>query len=94
MKASTKYLNRKCHFIRQIVEDEEIEVLHVPSEEMKADHLTKSVDAVKIKNCLSGGVLPNYWHTKSPAKALDSMLRKLYGGTTTCFDYLRSHLNI
>ncbi|UYV61670.1 hypothetical protein LAZ67_1005806 [Cordylochernes scorpioides] len=55
MKASTKYLNRKCHFIRQIVEDEEIEVLHVPSEEMKADHLTKSVDAVKIKNCLSDG---------------------------------------
>ncbi|UYV66549.1 hypothetical protein LAZ67_4002023 [Cordylochernes scorpioides] len=53
MKASTKYLNRKCHFIRQIVEDEEIEVLHIPSEEMKADHLTKSVDAVKIKNCLS-----------------------------------------
>ncbi|UYV72081.1 hypothetical protein LAZ67_9001762 [Cordylochernes scorpioides] len=53
MKASTKYLNGKCHFIRQIVEDEEIKVLHVPSEEMKADHLTKSVDAVKIKNCLS-----------------------------------------
>ncbi|UYV65054.1 hypothetical protein LAZ67_3002990 [Cordylochernes scorpioides] len=57
MKASTKYLNRKCHFIRQIVEDEEIEVLHIPSEEMKADHLTKSVDVVKIKNCLSGGVI-------------------------------------
>ncbi|UYV65298.1 hypothetical protein LAZ67_3003857 [Cordylochernes scorpioides] len=35
------------------MEDEEIEVLHIPSEEMKADHLTKSVDAVKIKNGLS-----------------------------------------
>ncbi|UYV83596.1 hypothetical protein LAZ67_23001579 [Cordylochernes scorpioides] len=35
------------------MEDEEIEVLHIPSEEMKADHLTKTVDAVKIKNCLS-----------------------------------------
>ncbi|UYV83477.1 hypothetical protein LAZ67_23001150 [Cordylochernes scorpioides] len=54
MKASTKYLNRKCHFIRQIVEDEEIEVLHIPSEKMKADHLTKTVDAVKLKNCISG----------------------------------------
>ncbi|UYV74543.1 hypothetical protein LAZ67_12000081 [Cordylochernes scorpioides] len=40
--------------IKKIVEDEEIEVLHIPSEEMKADHLTNSVDAVKIKNCISG----------------------------------------
>ncbi|UYV69658.1 hypothetical protein LAZ67_7000126 [Cordylochernes scorpioides] len=55
MKASTKYLNRKCRFIRQIVEDEEIVVLHIPSEEMKADHLTKTVDAVKLKNCISAG---------------------------------------
>ncbi|UYV71200.1 hypothetical protein LAZ67_8002150 [Cordylochernes scorpioides] len=27
------------------------------SEEMKADHLTKTMDAVKIKNCISGGVI-------------------------------------
>ncbi|UYV79993.1 FAM200B [Cordylochernes scorpioides] len=57
MKASKKYLNRKCHFIRQIGEDEEIEVLHIPSEEMKADHLTKTVNAAKLKNCISGGVI-------------------------------------
>ncbi|UYV63057.1 hypothetical protein LAZ67_2003000 [Cordylochernes scorpioides] len=65
MKASTKYLNRKCHFIRQIVEDEEIEVLHIPSEEMKADHLTKTVEAVKLKNCISD-ILPSCGHHVHP----------------------------
>ncbi|KAG7594882.1 Ribonuclease H-like superfamily [Arabidopsis thaliana x Arabidopsis arenosa] len=45
----SKHIHRKYHFIRECVENGQIEVEHVPGEEQKADILTKALGRIKFK---------------------------------------------
>ncbi|KAG7559183.1 Integrase catalytic core [Arabidopsis thaliana x Arabidopsis arenosa] len=44
----SKYIHRRYHFIRECVELGQIEVMHVPGEEQKADILTKALGRIKF----------------------------------------------
>ncbi|XP_019092310.1 PREDICTED: uncharacterized protein LOC109129124 [Camelina sativa] len=44
----SKHIHRKYHFIRECVEDEQIEVEYVPGVEQKADILTKPLSRIKF----------------------------------------------
>ena len=44
----SKHIHRRFHFIRECVENEQVEVEHVPGSEQKADILTKSLGRVKF----------------------------------------------
>ncbi|KAL1207759.1 Retrovirus-related Pol polyprotein from transposon RE2 [Cardamine amara subsp. amara] len=45
----SKHIQRRYHFIRECVENEEIEVEHVPGVEKKADNLTKPLGKMRFK---------------------------------------------
>ncbi|XP_056862390.1 uncharacterized mitochondrial protein AtMg00810-like [Raphanus sativus] len=45
----SKHIHRRFHFIRECVENEQIEVEHVPGVDQKADILTKSLGRIKFK---------------------------------------------
>lgn len=45
----SKHIHRRFHFIRECVENEQIEVEHVPGSEQKADILTKSLGRTKFR---------------------------------------------
>ena len=45
----SKHIHRTFHFIRECVENELVEVEHVPGTEQKADILTKSLGRIKFK---------------------------------------------
>jgi len=45
----SKHIHKRYHFIRECVENEKVEVLHVPGEEQKADILTKALGRIKFK---------------------------------------------
>ena len=49
----SKHIHRRFHFIRECVENEQIEVEHVPRTEQKADILTKSFGRIKFKEVRS-----------------------------------------
>ncbi|CAA7055275.1 unnamed protein product [Microthlaspi erraticum] len=45
----SKHIHTRYHFIRECVENEQIEVEHVPGEKQKADILTKALGRIKFK---------------------------------------------
>ena len=45
----SKHIHKRYLFIRECVENEKIEVLHVPGTEQKADILTKALGRIKLK---------------------------------------------
>lgn len=45
----SKHIRRRFHFIRECVENEQVEVEHIPGSEQKADILTKSLGSIKFK---------------------------------------------
>ena len=45
----SKHIHRRFHFIRECVENEQVEVGHIPGSEQKADIFTKSLGRIKIK---------------------------------------------
>ena len=45
----SKHIHKRYHFIRECVENEQIEVEHVPGEEQKANLLTKALGRIKFK---------------------------------------------
>lgn len=45
----SKHIQRRFHFIRECVENEEVEVEHVPGIEQKADILTKALGNMRFK---------------------------------------------
>lgn len=49
----SKHIHRRFHFIRECVENEQIEVKHVPGIEQNADILTKSLGRIKFKDMRS-----------------------------------------
>ena len=49
MHKPSKHIDTKLHFIRERVENKEIKIHYVPTEEMTADILTKSLPRVKVK---------------------------------------------
>ena len=49
----SKHIHRRFHFIRECVENEQIEVEHVPGSEQRADLLTKSFGRIKFKELRS-----------------------------------------
>ena len=49
----SKHIHRRFHFIRECVENEQVEVEHVPGNEQKADILTKSLGRIKFKEMRS-----------------------------------------
>ena len=44
----SKHIHRRFHFIREFVEDDQVEVEHVPGSEQRADILTKSLGRIKF----------------------------------------------
>ena len=49
----SKHIHRRFHFIRECVENEQVEVDHVPGSEQKADILTKSLGRIRFKEMRS-----------------------------------------
>ena len=49
----SKHIHRRFHFIRECVENDQIEVEHVPGNEQKADILTKSLSRIRFKEMRS-----------------------------------------
>ena len=49
----SKHIHRRFHFIRECVENEQVNVEHVPGGEQKADILTKSLGRIKFKEMRS-----------------------------------------
>ena len=49
----SKHIHRRFHFIRECVENEQVEVEHVPGNEQRADILTKSLGRIKFKEMRS-----------------------------------------
>ena len=45
----SKHIHKRIHFIREKVEQDEIDVEHVPGTEQKADILTKALARIKFK---------------------------------------------
>ena len=45
----SKHIHKRYHFIRECVENDQIEVEHVPGEEQKTDLLTKALGRIKFK---------------------------------------------
>ena len=45
----SKHIHKRYHFIRECVENGQVEVEHVPGEEQKADILTKALGRIKFK---------------------------------------------
>lgn len=50
----TKHIDVRHHFIRETIEDKQIAVKYIPTEEMVADALTKPVFAQKLLICCEG----------------------------------------
>jgi len=49
----SKHIHRRYHFIRECVENGQVEVEHVPGNEQKADILTKPLGRIKFKEMRS-----------------------------------------
>lgn len=49
----SKHIHRRFHFIRECVENEQVEVEHVPGTEQRADILTKSIGRIRFKELRS-----------------------------------------
>ncbi|KAG7579312.1 Reverse transcriptase RNA-dependent DNA polymerase [Arabidopsis thaliana x Arabidopsis arenosa] len=49
----SKHIHRRYHFIRECVENEQVEVEHVPGNEQRADILTKPLGRIKFKEMRS-----------------------------------------
>ncbi|KAL1204141.1 Retrovirus-related Pol polyprotein from transposon TNT 1-94 [Cardamine amara subsp. amara] len=49
----SKHIHKRYHFIRVCVEDDQLEVEHVPGEKQKADILTKTLARIKFKEMRS-----------------------------------------
>ena len=49
MHKRSKHIDTKLHFIRERVENKEVKIHYVPTEEMTADILTKSLPRVKVE---------------------------------------------
>ena len=45
----SKHIHKRYHFIRECVENEQVEVQHVPGVEQRADILTKALGRIKFK---------------------------------------------
>lgn len=50
--ARTKHIHIRHHFVREASESGEIELSHLPSEDMPADVLTKGLSRIKHWRCL------------------------------------------
>ena len=49
---TTKHIDVRFHFIREMIEDKEIQVMKIGTEDSPTDMLTKSLPRVKFKHCL------------------------------------------
>ena len=54
MHKRSKHIDTKLHFIRERVENKEVKIHYVPTEEMTADILTKSLPRVKVQKHRTG----------------------------------------
>ena len=48
--ARTKHIDIRFHFIRWIIEEGRLRLIHCPTEDMIADALTKVLPSVKVKH--------------------------------------------
>ena len=49
----TKHIHIRHHFVREKVDNDDVKVFHIPTEEMTADALTKALPAPKFKDCIA-----------------------------------------
>ena len=45
----SKHIHKRYHFIRECIENEQVDVQHIPGTEQKADILTKALGRIKFK---------------------------------------------
>ena len=48
--ARTKHIDIRFHFIRWVIEDSKLQLIHCPTDEMVADALTKALPSTKVKH--------------------------------------------
>jgi hypothetical protein len=48
--ARTKHIDIRFHFIRYVIEQEKIQLIYCPTENMKADIFTKPLSSLKTKH--------------------------------------------
>ncbi|KAL7299579.1 hypothetical protein TKK_0007360 [Trichogramma kaykai] len=53
-KPRTKHIDIKYHFIRECIDNKEVRIEKVPTEEMFADFLTKPLNYMKLEMCCEG----------------------------------------
>lgn len=53
IKSRSKHIDRRHHFIKELVEDGRVEIQRVSTDEMLADHLTKPLSAQGIQHALT-----------------------------------------
>lgn len=49
--SNSKHIKKPQHFIRQAVQEKEVSLVHVPTTEMVADFMTKSLPKPKFEHC-------------------------------------------
>lgn len=52
--ARTKHIRIQYHFVRELVEEEQVSFLYLSTNSMAADALTKSVPRAQLEMCYSG----------------------------------------
>lgn len=45
----SKHIHKRYHFIRECVENEQVDVQHIPGNKQRADILTKALGKIKFK---------------------------------------------
>ena len=52
LKARSKHIDRRYHYIRQLIQSKTVVIQHISTQEMLADHLTKSLGPTGISHAL------------------------------------------
>lgn len=52
LKARSKHIDRRHHYIRQMIQSNELQVKHIPTDQMLADFLTKPLGPLAIIHAL------------------------------------------
>lgn len=52
IKSKSKHVDRRFHYIRDLIQSNQLVIHHIPSEEMLADHLTKPLGPQAIQHAL------------------------------------------
>jgi hypothetical protein len=52
LKSKSKHIDRRFHFIRDLIQSNQLMIHHIPTDEQLADHLTKPLGPQAIQHAL------------------------------------------